>query len=98
LIFLGCQRALLSNDDIQTPFSLFCGRLALIHTRCAASIPLSFSDSMNARSLRGMRMIRFPFVFLNQTEHSIWRAAGARQIRNYEEQLGMPGRFICYHP
>lgn len=26
------------------------------------------------------------------------RAAGARQIRNYEEQLGMPGRVIYYDP
>jgi RHS repeat-associated protein len=26
------------------------------------------------------------------------RAAGARQIRNYEEQLGMPGRIIYYDP
>jgi hypothetical protein len=27
-----------------------------------------------------------------------WRAAGARQIQNYEEQLGMPGRVIYYEP
>jgi hypothetical protein len=26
------------------------------------------------------------------------RAAGERQIRNYEEQLGMPGRVIYYDP
>ena len=26
------------------------------------------------------------------------RAAGARQIRNYEEQLGMPGKVIYYDP
>lgn len=26
------------------------------------------------------------------------RAAGARQVRNYEEQLGMPGRVIYYDP
>ena len=26
------------------------------------------------------------------------RAAGARQTRNYEEQLGMPGRVIYYEP
>jgi hypothetical protein len=26
------------------------------------------------------------------------RAAGARQIQNYEEQLGMPGRVIYYEP
>jgi hypothetical protein len=26
------------------------------------------------------------------------RAAGARQIQNYEEQLGMPGRVIYYDP
>lgn len=26
------------------------------------------------------------------------RAAGARQIQNYEKQLGMPGRVIYYEP
>ena len=26
------------------------------------------------------------------------RASGARQIRRYEEQLGMPGRVIYYDP